>query len=172
VPQTTLDERFAELRSLVDDEIARERCRVIGELARALARMRAAPGEPEWNAAVLESGRAFSSEPAALELLASMAALTAPSAAPRAADVSAQRFAKVKIAEMQLYQPAAVNAGRAARDLYGSLHAQIDAAREAFRQKFLTPPGAAADYLHTELVRVLANDDAALLGPGYPGPMV
>ena len=28
------------------------------------------------------------------------------------------------------------------------------------------------DYLHLELMRTLANDDADLLGKEYPGPMV
>jgi hypothetical protein len=28
------------------------------------------------------------------------------------------------------------------------------------------------DYLHLELVRTLANDDAEALGKDYPGPMV
>ena len=28
------------------------------------------------------------------------------------------------------------------------------------------------DYLHLELLRTLANDDADLLGSEYPGPMV
>ena len=129
--------------------------------------MRTASNETEWNNAVLESGREFSADPAALELLASMAAMTAPSHAPRAADVSAQRFARVKIAEIQLYQRDAVTRGRAARDLYGALQTQIDAARAAFREKF----NGTADYLHDELVRVLAGGDASLLGPGYPGAL-
>lgn len=167
MPGTTLDERFAEIRRLVDDEIAGARRDLIAGLARALARMRAASTETEWNHAVLESGREFSGEPAALELLASMAALTAPSYAPRPQDVSAQRFARVKIAEIQLYQAAAVKNGRASRDLYGSLRTEIDTARAAFREKF----NGTADYLHEELVRVLANGDAALLGPGYPGAL-
>ena len=56
---------------------------------------------------------------------------------------------------------------------YQELHAvEIDAAREAYREQFLTPVNGAADYLHGEFVRTLANDDAALLGPGYPGPLV
>ncbi len=148
--------------------MAESRRELIAGLARAMARMRAASSETEWNNAVLESGREFSGEPAVLELLAAMAALTAPSAAPRAGDVSAQRFAKVKIAEMQLYQAAAVKNGRAARDLYGALRTEIDAARASFREKF----NGTADYLHEELVRVLAGGDAGLLGPGYPGAMV
>ena len=171
VPGSTLDERFTELRCCVDEEIARARREVIDALAAALARMRGAQNESEWNAAVLESGRAFAEQPGALELLASLAAVTAPVPVPRAAEASAQRFAKVKVAEIQLYQAAAVKDGRAAGDLYGSLKAHIDDAREAFRERFLKPPGGAADHLHAEFVRALANDDATLLGPGYPGPM-
>jgi len=133
--------------------------------------MRAASNEAEWNAAVLESGRAFASEPAALELLAALAALTAPTSGGLASDAAARRFAKVKIAEIQLYQAPAVKAGRAARDLYGSLKEQIDQARQSFAERFLNNGARTADYLHCELIRALANDDATLLGPHYPGPL-
>src|SRR5258706_333376 len=90
------------------------------ELARALARMRSASNESEWNTAVIESGRVFSGDARALEFLATLAALTAP-ASPRNAggsgmNLSAQRFARVKIAEIQLYQAPAVKAGAAAFD--------------------------------------------------------
>ena len=169
--ETTLDEQFLELRRTVDAEIAQARRDVIDELSRAVARMRLAASEPEWNTAVLEAGRAFSSDPGALELLASLAALTAPAAATLATDAAAQRFAKVKIAEIQLYQAAAVKSGRAARDLYGALKPHIEAARRAFEERFLKSGSRTADYLHFELLRVLANDDATLLGPGYPGPL-
>src|SRR6202035_2131304 len=132
--------------------------------------------ETEWHNAVLEAGRPFANDPAALGVLASLAALTAPSTpanhVPEPGDVSAKRFAKVKIAEIQLYQAPAVKAGRAAHDLYGSLRPHIDAARTAFRERFLTPGHQVADYVHAELLRTLANDDASLLGPGYPGPLV
>jgi len=171
VSEPTLDEQFLELRRSVDSEIARARREVIGELSRAVARMRSASNETEWNTAVLESGRALCTEPAALELLSSLAALTAPMPAGLSADAAARRFAKVKIAEIQLYNGPAVKTGRMARDLYGSLKPQIDAAREAFGQRFLTNGSRTADYLHTELIRALANDDATLLGPGYPGPL-
>jgi len=175
VPEPTLDERFTELRRSVDVEIATARRELMDELARALARMRSASNESEWNTAVIESGRVFSGDARALEFLATLAALTAP-ASPRNAggsgmNLSAQRFARVKIAEIQLYQAPAVKAGRASRDLYGLLKPHIDTAREAFKEKFITPGHEIADYLHAELVRALANDDATLLGPGYPGPM-
>jgi hypothetical protein len=173
--EMTLDERFAELRSLVDSEIAQGRRALLEELTRAVSRMRSATNEDDWKQAVMESGRALADDAAALELLAKLAALTAPATlrtpAGHGTNPSAERFARVKIAEIQLYQRPAVKAGRAARDLYGALQPQIDAAREAFQQRFLTPRNGTADHLHTELVRELANNDAALLGPGYPGPL-
>lgn len=174
--QPSLDERFLELRRVVDGEIARARRETIEDITRAVSLMRSAATESEWSTSVLEAGRAFSADPAALELLASLAALTAPAAlsirSNETRDAGAQRFAKVKVAEIQLYQAPAVKAGRVARDIYGSLKTEIDAARTAFREKFLTDGHGIADYLHLELVRALANDDATLLGPGYPGALV
>jgi hypothetical protein len=177
---STLDDQFRGLRQLVDDEVARARAEVIAEIAKVVSRIRSAPDEAEWHEAVLDSGRAFASEPAALELIASLATLTVPATAPAAPipvvpdetapNPAAKRFARVKIAEIQLYHAAALKAGRTARDLYGSLKSEIDAAREAFREKFLSN-GNTTDDLHTEIVHALANDDATLLGPAYPGPL-
>ena len=82
----------------------------------------------------------------------------------------ALRFARVKVAEILLYQASQVRSGRAARDLYGTLGPHIDAARKAFRDRFLLPLDGVPDYLHQELVKTLAKDDAVLLGPSYPGP--
>lgn len=84
----------------------------------------------------------------------------------------AQRFARVQVAEIRLYQSERVKKGRAAHDLYASLQAEIDAAREAFRCDFLNASETMVDYLHLELVRTLANDEAEDLGRNYPGPMV
>jgi acyl-CoA reductase-like NAD-dependent aldehyde dehydrogenase len=84
----------------------------------------------------------------------------------------AQRFARVETAEMRLFQGDAVRAGRAGRDLYGTLRNSIDAARDAFRLSFFAPCSSMVDYLHLELVHTLANDDPDLLGNNYSGPMV
>jgi hypothetical protein len=51
------------------------------------------------------------------------------------------------------------------------LRPHIDAARGAFRENFLLPLGGVPDYLHQELVKTLAKEDAVLLGPSYPGPL-
>jgi hypothetical protein len=85
--------------------------------------------------------------------------------------LAAQRFARVQVAEMRLARPDAVRSGRVARDLYGAFKESVDAAREGFREKHMASP-TMVDYLHLELVRSLAHDDANLLGPSYPGPLV
>jgi hypothetical protein len=173
VPDPTLDERFIELRQSVDLEIARARREVIAAVAGAVSQMRSASNESEWSTAVTESEQRFEGDSEALELVAALAALTAPASndSPPAQEARAQRFAKVRIAEIQLYQAPAVKAGRASRDLYGALKPHIDAARQAFEERFLSNGTRTADYLHFEFVRALANDDATLLGPGYPGPL-
>jgi hypothetical protein len=83
----------------------------------------------------------------------------------------AQRFARVRVAQIRLYQSGAVKIGRANHDLYTSLKQDIDSGRRAFRDGFLSASPKMVDYLHLEILRTLANDDAALLGPQYPGPM-
>jgi hypothetical protein len=94
------------------------------------------------------------------------------SAADRQLHLRAQRFARVKVAEMRLYRPDAVKAGRAQQDLYSALQDAIDEGREAFRQMFVTANKTMVDYFHLELVRTLANDNPAWLGGKYPGRLV
>ena len=84
----------------------------------------------------------------------------------------AQRFARKQVAEIRLYQSENVKNGRAGRNLYTSLKTEIDSAREVFRREFLSGSGEMTDFLHLELVQTLANNDAELLGPDYPGPLV
>jgi hypothetical protein len=94
------------------------------------------------------------------------------SAADRQLHLRAHRFARVKVAEMRLYRPDAVKAGRAQQDLYSALQDAIDEGREAFRQTFVTASSTMVDYFHVELVRTLANDNPAWLGGKYPGRLV
>jgi hypothetical protein len=85
--------------------------------------------------------------------------------------VRAQRLARVKVAEMQLYRPEACEAGRTQRDIYLFLKREIDSARDIFREQFLTTKSM-VDYLHLEVLARLAQNDNALLGADYPGQMV
>jgi hypothetical protein len=82
----------------------------------------------------------------------------------------AQRFARVRVAEMRLFETDAVYLGREHHTLYGALRNLIDPAREAFQKQFFATCPSMVDYLHLELVRTLANDDLELLGKDYPGP--
>ncbi len=84
----------------------------------------------------------------------------------------AQRFARTKVAEIRLHRPDAVKAGRAQGDLYSALREPIDEGREEFRKTFVTASPTMVDYYHLELVRTLANDNAAWLGGKYPGRLV
>jgi hypothetical protein len=85
--------------------------------------------------------------------------------------VRAKRFGRSRVAEMQLYRPEACQSGRAQKDLYLFLKAEIDGAREVFRNQFMSAQSM-EDYLHLELVSQLANNDDSLLGEDYPGEMV
>jgi hypothetical protein len=86
--------------------------------------------------------------------------------------LKAQRFARVQTAEMRLHHAQEVHTGRARRDLYSALREAIDHARGKFREQFFTSCPSMVDYLHLELLRTLANDDAEALGKDYPGPLL
>jgi len=84
----------------------------------------------------------------------------------------AQRFARVQVAEMRLFETDAVQSGRMQRNLYEALRERIDKARDSFRKSFFVSCPSMVDYLHLELVKTLAQDDPDALGKDYPGPMV
>jgi hypothetical protein len=89
----------------------------------------------------------------------------------RVVHVRAQRFARVKVAEMQLSRPDACHAGRQQGNLYVFLKQEIDKARDTYRRQFMTIPSI-VDYLHIELVRTAAEGDEQKLGADYPGQLV
>jgi hypothetical protein len=93
-------------------------------------------------------------------------------ASEQEAHLRAQRFARVQVAEIRLYQSSAVKEGRAARALYRLLQDHIDRGRAAYQEQFLKDCPSMVDYFHVELVRTLANDESSLLGSDYPGPLV
>lgn len=94
------------------------------------------------------------------------------SPADQAIHWKAQRVARARIAGMLLYHHDAVARGRADHDLYGHLKEQIDSGRDEFGKDFLESCGSMVDYFHLELLSRIANNDAGLLGSGYPGPML
>ncbi|MES1258028.1 MAG: hypothetical protein ABUS51_06345 [Acidobacteriota bacterium] len=112
---------------------------------------------------------------------ASAAADAVPHAASRWEELSlqdqklhlqAQRVARVRVAELRLYNAEQLRKGVFACDIYAALQTGIDGARAEFLQVFLSNSSTMVDYLHLEILRSLAHDDARLLGKDYPGPMV
>lgn len=84
----------------------------------------------------------------------------------------AQRFARVQVAELRLYQSERVRQSRRDNNIYGVFRSEIDQAREEFRTQFVETCPSMLDYYHMELVRILANENENVLGPEYPGPLV
>jgi hypothetical protein len=113
----------------------------------------------------------------ALEAMAALAGLAlerrgrAAEPSGDASHLRAQRFARVRAAEILLYKPQAVWDGRARRKLYKELKEEIDSARAAYAREFLSAAPSMPDYLHLELLRTLANEEVAALGEEYPGPL-
>jgi hypothetical protein len=82
----------------------------------------------------------------------------------------AQRFAKLLVSEIELYNKMKVADGRKNKDLYTRLKSDIDRSRQTFEKRFGKTLGKEFDYFHDELVKTLAANDSTVLGPEYPGP--
>jgi hypothetical protein len=123
-------------------------------------------------AAIWNSREGAATAPALLHILpAPEPAWTALSQEEQDVHRKAQRFARVQVAEMRLYKSQAVKDGRSGHNLYGALSEEIAHVREEYRRQFMDAAPSMVDYLHLELVRTLAHDDASMLGADYPGPL-
>jgi hypothetical protein len=76
----------------------------------------------------------------------------------------AQRFAKLLVDEIQLYNREKVEEGRQRGDLGSRLKVEIEKSRAAYEKRYGQTVVAPADYFQQELVRILANNNPALLG--------
>jgi hypothetical protein len=106
---------------------------------------------------------------------ASAAAAPAVAADPLAglsaedADVhrKAQRFARLLVDEIKLYNQAKVAEGRRNKDLYDRLKEDIDKSRGTFQKRYGSTAAATGDYFYHELLRSLAEDDVSILGSNF-----
>jgi hypothetical protein len=80
----------------------------------------------------------------------------------------ARRFAKLLVEEIKLYNQDAVNAGKQHGDLYSRLREPIDKSREAYEKRYGSTPAATGNYFANELVRILADNNIALMGANFP----
>jgi len=103
----------------------------------------------------------------------------APAAAPSneppsALDVlkvqtEARRTARLLVSEIKLYHEDELKEGRENHDIYERLKKEIDQGREQYNQRVPAAALEGHDYFHEELVRILCEGNAPLLGRAYPG---
>lgn len=126
---------------------------------------KAAP-EPEPAAEVVEVGARASAASAAAS-----APATDPFAglSPEDADThrKAQRFARLLVDEIKLYNQAKVAEGRRNKDLYDRLKEDIEKSRSTFQKRYGSTAAASGDYFQKEVVRSLAEDDASVMGANF-----
>lgn len=119
-------------------------------------------------------------EPAAEVVEVAAAAASASAAAAPAADPfaglsaedadthrKAQRFARLLVDEIKLYNQAKVNDGRRNKDLYDRLKEDIEKSRATFQKRYGNTAAASGDYFQREVVRSLAEDDMSVMGASF-----
>jgi hypothetical protein len=79
----------------------------------------------------------------------------------------AQRFARLLVDEIKLYNQAKVAEGRKNQDLYDRLKEDIDKSRATYQKRYAGTAAADADYFNRELVRSMAEDDSSLMGANF-----
>ncbi len=79
----------------------------------------------------------------------------------------AQRFARLLVDEIKLYNQAKVREGREKKDLYDRLKEDIDKSRATYQKRYGNTAAAAGDYFNQEVIRSLAEDDVSLLGSNF-----
>ncbi len=95
------------------------------------------------------------------------AATAAPTAPGQEIHGKAQRFARLLVDEIKLYNQAKVSEGRKNKDLYDRLQDTIDKSRSTYQKRYGNTVAASGNYFQHELIRSLAEDDVSLMGDNF-----
>ncbi len=126
---------------------------------------RAPEPEPEPAAEVVEvAASAASASAAAAPAADPFAGLSAEDADTHR---KAQRFARLLVDEIKLYNQAKVNEGRRNKDLYDRLKEDIEKSKATYTKRYGTTAAASGDYFSKEVVRSLAEDDLSVMGASF-----
>ncbi len=79
----------------------------------------------------------------------------------------AQRFARLLVDEIKLYNQAKVAEGRKNKDLYDRLKEAIEKSRATYQKRYGNTVAGSAKYFEDEIVRSLAEDDVSVLGANF-----
>src|SRR5262249_54917034 len=80
----------------------------------------------------------------------------------------AKRFAKLLVDEIKLYNQAKVTEGKENKDIYARLKEDIDKSRATYEKRYGSTAAADAGYFTAEVIRILADNDASMLGSDFP----
>jgi hypothetical protein len=91
------------------------------------------------------------------------------SASPEDQDVhrKAQRFARLLVDEIKLYNQAKVAEGRKNNNLYDRLKEAIEKSRATYQKRYGNTVAASANYFQHEIIRSLAEDDLSIMGANF-----
>jgi hypothetical protein len=94
---------------------------------------------------------------------------TSPAISPEDQDVhrKAQRFARLLVDEIKLYNQAKVAEGRKNRDLYDRLKEAIEKSRGTYQKRYGKTVAASGNYFQHEIIRSLAEDDLSIMGANF-----
>ena len=121
---------------------------------------------PEWSQGAAAAAPAPIPAPAPAPQ-AVAAAAPAMSSADADTHKRAQRFARLLIDEIKLYNKGKVEEGLKQKDLYDRLRDDIDKSRASYTKRYGSTVAASGNYFVEELVRGLAQGDASTLGPNF-----
>jgi hypothetical protein len=79
----------------------------------------------------------------------------------------AQRFARLLVDEIKLYNQAKVAEGRRNKDLYDRLKDDIEKSRSTYQKRYGNTVAAGGDYFQKEVIRSLAEEDISLMGANF-----
>jgi hypothetical protein len=79
----------------------------------------------------------------------------------------AQRFARLLVDEVKLYNQAKVAEGRKNHDLYDRLKEAIEKSRATYQKRYGNTVAASGNYFQHEIVRSLAEDDLSIMGANF-----
>ena len=105
--------------------------------------------------------------PAPVEVAPPAPAVAIPGGEEGEVHKKARRFAKLLVDEIKLYNQGKVTEGRQNRDLYDRLKDDIEKSRASYEKRYGSTAAKDGDYFNQELVRILADNDSALLGNNF-----
>jgi hypothetical protein len=79
----------------------------------------------------------------------------------------AQRFARLLVDEIKLYNQAKVAEGRKNQDLYDRLKPAIEKSRATYQKRYGNTVAASGNYFQHEIIRSLAEDDLSIMGANF-----